>query len=458
MKISVIVPTYNGYRHVVRCIDSILPQLTADMELIVVDDASDDGTFELLRKQYGADARVILVRFSENRGPAAARNAGIRLSRGNLITFCDADDEWEPANLETQQAFLDQHPEADMVFSSCRTVLDADTTRTRQLAAYGEKDRVHFRSAMIRREVFDRIGLLDESLRTGEDREWLARAKSHGSWGGLLEESLYIRHIRDDGLSAGAADADRKSRTLDAYMRGIRRNNLPAALPFDLSILIPVYNAEKYVREAIGSCVCTKYSCELILVEDGSADRSADVLCEAFSGGDLPAAATLVLRSHKGQAASRNDAFRLSQGKKILYLDADDLFLPYAPDILMDAAESQPGAALVSALCQDFISPELTEEDASVLKIEQAPYRRMLAGCMLAKRELYEAIGLFDESLPSSETAQWVLRVRDAGTQIAESENVVLARRYHKTNFGRISRQTQMNSYMSMIRSRLKKG
>ena len=111
MKVSVIVPVRNGERYVTRCIDSILPQMARDMELIVVDDASPDGTPALLRKTYGTDPRVLLVCCTEHRGPAAARNAGIRLSRGEWIAFCDSDDEWAPQNLQRLLAHVQEHPE-----------------------------------------------------------------------------------------------------------------------------------------------------------------------------------------------------------------------------------------------------------------------------------------------------------------------------------------------------------
>ena len=102
MKVSVIVPVYNGYEYVIRCVESVLHQLNQDMELIVVDDASTDGTFALLTREYQKDGRVILVRSTVNGGPAVARNIGIKLPRGAYIGFCDADDEWVESKLQKQ--------------------------------------------------------------------------------------------------------------------------------------------------------------------------------------------------------------------------------------------------------------------------------------------------------------------------------------------------------------------
>ncbi len=234
------------------------------------------------------------------------------------------------------------------------------------------------------------------------------------------------------------------------------KRTLRSAPEYDLSILIPVYNAEKYIAEAVGSCSSERYSVEIIAVDDGSSDRSFAALCSCLQDCAVPAA--VVKRSHRGQAASRNDALSLARGRHILYLDADDYFLSGAVDLMMDAVANPNAteAVLVSALCRDFISPELTAEEASALEINPQPYRRMLAGCMLSKRELFDRIGTFNEDMPTSETADWVLRLRDAKLPVKEIEDTVLMRRYHKTNLGRERRKEQLGSYMALVRRRLK--
>ena len=468
MRVSAVVPVYNDSQFILRCVQSILPQLDSDMELIIVDDASDDGTFDLLRRKVGNDGRVVLVHSVLNHGPAAARNTGIRLARGSYITFCDADDEWEAEKLKKQLAYMREHPETDIVYTDGSTKLDDHTDRTGQLAAYAKDDRIHLRTAMIRRDTFDRIGFLDESMLLREDTEWIVRAKSSGCISKLLEEPLYIRHIRKDGLSSKASEEGRKQRIIDSYVRGLRKKK-PECLRYDLSILIPMYRAERYIGEALESAVSARYSAEIIVVDDGSADKSPDAVLrytrECCSDHKTPV--TLVTRAHRGQAASRNDAFWCARGRFILYLDADDYLMPGAADTLMDAAEGNEAdpqsekkahyPMIVSALCRDFISPELPTEEAALLKINPDPYRRMLAGCMLIRRDVFEIVGMYDENLPTSETAQWVLRIRDAGLEIREIDDVVLARRYHRTNLGRTRRDAQLASYAAMLRNRLRK-
>ena len=466
MKVSVIVPVYNGVRYISRCVESILCQLDRGMELIVVDDASTDGTFELLKSRYKNNEKVVLVRSTVNRGVASARTTGIKLARGEYIAFCDADDEWAKDKLKKQMDCFELHPDVQIVFVGNETVLEERTGRTEKLVSYAKLDKIHLRTALIRKEVFHKIGMLDESLRIREDTEWLVRARCSGCVDAFLDEPLYIRYIQDDGLSAGAVmESGRKERVLDAFVRGIRRKLLCNNSRYDISVLIPMFNAEKYIKEAIDSCVVENFTSELIIIDDGSTDNSLDVISEIIESRDCGAGnetvkaqmpVTYITRCHKGQAFSRNDAFNCSAGKYILYLDADDYFTPGAIDILMSEAVKNPDTLLVSALCRDFISPELKEEESTKLCINPDPYRRMLAGCMRVKRELFDIVGTFDENMLTSETAQWVMRIRDARLKIREINNVVLCRRYHNNNLGRLSRQAQMNSYITMIRNRLK--
>jgi glycosyltransferase involved in cell wall biosynthesis len=91
--VSVVIPTYQRRRFVVRAVESVLGQTVQDSEAIVVDEGSTDGTAEALA---GLDPRVYHV-WQENRGVSAARNAGIRLARAPIVAFLDSDDRWRAA-------------------------------------------------------------------------------------------------------------------------------------------------------------------------------------------------------------------------------------------------------------------------------------------------------------------------------------------------------------------------
>ena len=107
-------PTYQRREWVCRAVRSVFAQRYTDWELIVVDDGSTDGTEEALQA-FGPRLRYL---WQENRGVSAARNAGLRLARGEIVAFLDSDDTWLPDHLETVVAMLEREPEAALV-STC---------------------------------------------------------------------------------------------------------------------------------------------------------------------------------------------------------------------------------------------------------------------------------------------------------------------------------------------------
>ena len=111
--VSVILPVHNRAALLPRAMDSVLRQTVADLELIVVDDASTDGSAEIAEEC--GDPRVRVLRLEEQRGACAARNRGIDAARGEYIAFQDSDDVWHGDKLEKQLRFLDAS-DADIVF------------------------------------------------------------------------------------------------------------------------------------------------------------------------------------------------------------------------------------------------------------------------------------------------------------------------------------------------------
>jgi glycosyltransferase involved in cell wall biosynthesis len=107
--VSIILPTFNRAPVIDRAIHSALHQTFIDFELIVVDDASTDGTLELLAAI--PDPRLRVIQHVENRGGSAARNTGIAEARGKYITFLDSDDKWHPDKLEKELAIMEGEPE-----------------------------------------------------------------------------------------------------------------------------------------------------------------------------------------------------------------------------------------------------------------------------------------------------------------------------------------------------------
>lgn len=186
--ISVVIPAYNAAQYLSEAIESVLSQTHQDFELIVVDDGSTDGTEDVVQR-YGD--RVGYLR-QENRGPGAAKNLGIKNSRGSLIATLDADDRWLPDKLEKQREYMQSHSEVGLVYSNCST-FDSNGIMTE---AYDGTHRKVYRgqvfdklllknfiasiTVMIRRECLERVGLFPEHLKISEDWHlWLRLAKEY---------------------------------------------------------------------------------------------------------------------------------------------------------------------------------------------------------------------------------------------------------------------------------------
>lgn len=184
-------PAYNARPYIEEAINSVLSQNYANIELIIVDDGSTDGTPEAAN-QYGDRVRVLR---QKNAGPASARNRGMAAATGDFIAFLDADDVWLTGKLAMQVNYLLDHPEVGVVFgrfslwhSEADGSFLAPPTPARsdsplklvpRHSGWLYKDIlldsvICIITAMVRRSVIDTVGSFDESLPTGEDYDfWL---------------------------------------------------------------------------------------------------------------------------------------------------------------------------------------------------------------------------------------------------------------------------------------------
>lgn len=217
-----------------------------------------------------------------------------------------------------------------------------------------------------------------------------------------------------------------------------------------LSVIIPAYNAERYLEETVLSVRKQRWegNTELLLVNDGSADRTEE-LAERLG-------CTVLNKEHAGAASARNAGIRASNGAWILFLDADDTLHPDAVDELYRPFLNDPTTAAVFGRALDHVSPELTPEQRSKLKKRDGSYGGILPGCSLIRRKVFDQIGLFDESLQSGETVEWMVRLRSSGLKTAEIEAVTLNRRLHP-DAGRPDPVQQMRNYALILRKRMKK-
>ena len=118
--VSVVVPAWRAEKTLAATLDSILCQTWREIEVLVVDDASPDGTLALAQNYAAKDARVRALLQPENGGVSNARNRGVREARGEWIAFLDSDDLWMPEKLERQMEILRRYPETQIVYTGYR--------------------------------------------------------------------------------------------------------------------------------------------------------------------------------------------------------------------------------------------------------------------------------------------------------------------------------------------------
>jgi glycosyltransferase involved in cell wall biosynthesis len=221
-------PAYNVAWCVGRAVDSVLAQDYRERELIVVNDGSTDGTRALLER-YGSSITVI---DQENRGMSAARNAGIREARGDYVAFLDADDRWLPQKLGKQVALMDGRPDLGFCSTAARVengdghllnLWRCPGVRTDILATlFAENASIAggCSAVVVRKALFDRVGLFDEHLGGFEDPDlWLRLAAVSGY--ACIDEPLAVILRREksvsrnlDSMRAATLHSLRKNRSL----------------------------------------------------------------------------------------------------------------------------------------------------------------------------------------------------------------------------------------------------
>lgn len=228
--VSIVVPAFRASRDITGALTSIFDQTFTDFEVLVVNDGSPD-TPALERAL--APFRTRLRYFTqENRGAGAARNVGIRAARGRFIAFLDADDLWLPEFLARQVAFLEAHPERDLVYSDAiisgetalagRRFMEAAPSEgpVTLVSLLEQRCNVPLSTVVVRRDRLVAAGLFDETLRRGQDFELWLRLAHRGARLAYQPVVLAERRARVDGLSGDAVtEIERALNVLDRFSR-----------------------------------------------------------------------------------------------------------------------------------------------------------------------------------------------------------------------------------------------
>ncbi len=220
----------------------------------------------------------------------------------------------------------------------------------------------------------------------------------------------------------------------------------------NVSVIVPVFDGEKYLAAAIDSILAqTNCAGDIIIVDDGSADGSAGI---AQSYAKREPNVHYIHQSHGGIGAARNRGIAQAKGDYLAFLDADDLWCEDKLALQLAAFDQHPDADLVFGHVSQFVSPELTDEQKREVRCPSDPMPGYLAATMLAPREVFHRVGLFDASLCMGEFLQWYLRATELQLNSVMLPDVVLRRRIHMSNHGR-RRQAARTDYVHVLKAAL---
>jgi glycosyltransferase involved in cell wall biosynthesis len=212
-RVSVVIPTYNRKAVLLESIASVQRQTFGDLEILVCDDGSSDGSKEAVLAVAATDGRVRWVPGEHCGSPGLVRNRGIRAAAGDWIAFQDSDDLWIPEKLDKQMAVLHAAPDAQFIYAHAAALLPDGSRRRMTPFRIPRQGRifetllmysvVHPQTMVVKRSLLDQVGYFNEDmgLRIVEDYELVLRLAAAAPFH-FVAEDLVLYRTQADSISA----------------------------------------------------------------------------------------------------------------------------------------------------------------------------------------------------------------------------------------------------------------
>jgi len=461
-KVSIILTAYKLDTYLPACLDSVQAQTYPNFECLVIDDAQLKSTETIVRNYAVRDPRIRYIPTPNNFGLPGARNFGCSQAKGHYIRHLDADDYLAPNALELEVAALDKDRGTDIVYGHLEVVREDGTRfldKHQQPIRGGwppeqfdwHKQMSHMNQipscAMARREVFERVGGYRERMKRNEDAEFWCRATSLGLRAKKFTQAVtYFHRERNDSKGAlewkneggepdwtawfpwraGAANSE-QARKLEGQIR------LPYIVPFGaqgkppdgmkfwyvhdyaypvVSVIVTCGPGHKhYLIDALDSVQAQTFpDWECLVVNDTGEEWNNDIP-------GAPWARVINLKGNQGTSKARNAGFRFARGRYIVWLDADDYWLPWFLEKMVGYAEVNDGVIFsdLIALQDTYKVYRYDEFDPQRLKLSM----RYPGSSVLYPRNVVQAVfdkqGGYDTEIPGMEDWDFQYAVHDLG-------------------------------------------
>ena len=399
--ISIIIPIYNTDQYLRQCLDSIINQSYKNFEVLLINDGSVDDSADICKEYVERDSRFRYFE-KENRGVSSARNLGLKNANGDYITFIDSDD-WVDSNyLEVLKYTLEEN-DSDVAVASLRTLAEDGVfyiktvnSRKAEMLDFGTLSRNDFLEIypklinlvqdfhcvafkLFKRNLVKDL-FFDESLKYAEDMDFFYRLYLRMNRIAYKRKDIYIYRVHRSSVSKffdeSCALQDLKvheNMLRQAYENGIstcfyieymrylmelRLKQFPNSQMLKsyessiletldtvtysqplISIIVPIYNVENYLRMCLDSIEHQTYSnIEVLLINDGSPDSSGEI-CQEYVARD--SRFHYFEKENGGLSDARNYGIERSNGKYLTFVDSDDwLNLTYIEDLYQAAIQN----------------------------------------------------------------------------------------------------------------------
>ena len=218
-----------------------------------------------------------------------------------------------------------------------------------------------------------------------------------------------------------------------------------------ISCIVPVFNGEKYLAEAIESIVKQSYqSIEIIIADDGSTDGTA-MVADRYNK-----QIRYVRQANSGTAAARNLGLSVAVGEFVAFLDSDDVWHPEKLKRQIARFAARPELDYCITHAQNFWIPELIEEEKKFRDHRiSKPLPAYVTGTLLARHELFNRVERFNTAICHADDTEWFLRANERGAAMELLPDVLLYRRLHYSNISRIKASNSRDQYLRVVKTAL---
>jgi glycosyltransferase involved in cell wall biosynthesis/ADP-heptose:LPS heptosyltransferase/SAM-dependent methyltransferase len=470
--ISAVISTYNSEKYIRGCLEDLENQTIADkLEIIVVNSASEQNEESVVKEFQNRYGNIVYIKTDKREGLYSAWNRAIKVASGQFLTSANTDDRHCKNALEVMASALLTSPDVALVYGD-QIVTDTPNPTFENHHVIEAAKRPEFSikrllfgccvgsQPMWRKSLHDEFGGFDETLSCASDWDfWL---KIVGKYPFKhIPQCLGLYYRNEKGIEHG-----RKIHSLyERYAVGRRFGNpyisiIPLYKARDnplVSVWMAVFNGEDYIARAIESVLIQNYrNFELIVVDDGSTDRTADIV-RGFKNEPIK----YFFKENGGAASARNFGLKKSGGSFIVMLDSDDMMMPGFIARHLAAFEQHPEVDLV--YCDDCLineqddciriinRPEYPDQNAFISDLFRCgfpivPFRTCI------RKSVFDKIGLYDQRLIVGEDYDMIRRFAKQGLKMAHLPAALYLRRLTANGLSRSFNAAKAKSHFEVIR------